>query len=1587
MKSAAPISASPKRTALPAVVDRSAQSSSTPPLAARQVPSRAACACGGSCPRCERAPARRPLPLAAPLESEASEREAVAIARQVVGMSAPPDPPPSPSTAHHPRPRASARQPTRDPVAPSLSRHAESRPRAPPGASPRYAHTIRATSAPSASLDAGFALSDPLRSWFEVRFQTDFSAVRLHRGPVAFALCEQTRSRAFAFGNHLVLGRDTPSLDSRAGLAVLAHELTHIIQQASAPHPRSDRSAQARPRGPPSRESALQIQHRTPTLGIQCLGWDTLESAAGTVADFGSGVVGTVADAGTSVIGYAADGFASVVDYFAPGLLAFLRGGAAGQLNELFCSGLDLLIGTLIDPLTKIDFVSALESTFTSLTEGVNGLVSGLGAGASAVLGSLMRPLVRALSIYGDPILRGMSAAADAGDSIFSSLWSHLAVPVIGFLESAGGAAWAGFSGIIEWLERVSAPLRSVAAEAWEWLCGQFNLAWESTAGIRKWLSDTASGLWEAFLETIEPIKAPLVAVAGALILLSPLGPIVVLSQVVPPICEKIVWLWNNWNAQDILVSAREILANEILPSIIAAAGRLVGAIAGAASWLASTVTSITGAFSGLLGAFGASHCLRSVSRVLTHFADEFTRLGDWAQMGFPGLGEAISGVFSALSAIVRPILDFLVRLILVAANPPMLPVAITAAIWLLCPDDLKPPVIQFVLDFVLQFLRLAASFLRGLGPLVPIMKAAAIGFLQNVRGQADSLKIDASNKIAGLMAGAGIQFIAGYAVGLLEGLLDGILDPFRLIWTLIQFISRLCRSLGDYLAPLAFSADPRLGASVARFNAGVREGMPTERPVAAAESPGPGSILGPTATAPPTADGSLQASAANDTSDDTAIAELMGGATRSDADIIASLSPGVAGELTASAGELDAVDAEGATGAEMEARAEGSSVAGLAGLLGGIWDAILSGASNLGSMAADALLRFILLRDYQLGSKIGYVCGLILLEVIVAYFSGGASVQLKAAQPFIKAAIRFLDLGGEILGLLGRAVGRIRGPLLRGLTAVGERLGRFRFLQPMIQRIRRAIDPLLRFGDEAAEGARRLTHHADEAADTARAGRRAEDAAGAGRHADDVPQVSDAAARTGGPTQPHGNDAARAALKAAEMPAALAASRAICEANDRIDTPPPIVWAELMGLRSRFSWIETFRMQPKATPGHYEIHMIASDTVIDQDYTFFRIGAEDMDELISFWRQRVKSMKGQRRAEADAYLRRLREARRRGTPSRIRPTWWQTEAEVAHFYDEAGDALGTMANRSRRTRDVPYINGRDAKPIRRSDGTIVRDDFGRPVYERGHTRPDLVQSSHAIEVKNYRLTEPGDVDRLARTLENQMGDRGALHVGSGRGRGGLPADISHQAVIIDARGQNLSDGELLSIADRLISRINRRLDDLVAGGQHAVNRQRFTRGDFQFIVDGTLKRSQSGPAPASIPASVMQVLSSSGHSLPPNLQHGLEAHFHADLSHVRLHSGPLASQSAGEINAHAYTRGHDIVLGSGHNDFTAIENRRLLAHEIAHTLQTIPSTATDGAFVSDQSSCEQEARDTADRWIGSTDDPISSDAFTTQTP
>lgn len=81
----------------------------------------------------------------------------------------------------------------------------------------------------------GSPLEPGTRSLMEERLGQDFSDVRVHTGQKADESARSISAQAYTVGTDVVFRSDSYSPDTDGGRRVLAHELTHVVQQKSGP--------------------------------------------------------------------------------------------------------------------------------------------------------------------------------------------------------------------------------------------------------------------------------------------------------------------------------------------------------------------------------------------------------------------------------------------------------------------------------------------------------------------------------------------------------------------------------------------------------------------------------------------------------------------------------------------------------------------------------------------------------------------------------------------------------------------------------------------------------------------------------------------------------------------------------------------------------------------------------------------------------------------------------------------------------------------------------------------------------------------------------------------------------------------------------------------------------------------------------------------------------------------------------------------------------------------------------------------------------------------------------------------------------
>jgi hypothetical protein len=279
-----------------------------------------------------------------------------------------------------------------------------------------------------------------------------------------------------------------------------------------------------------------------------------------------------------------------------------------------------------------------------------------------------------------------------------------------------------------------------------------------------------------------------------------------------------------------------------------------------------------------------------------------------------------------------------------------------------------------------------------------------------------------------------------------------------------------------------------------------------------------------------------------------------------------------------------------------------------------------------------------------------------------------------------------------------------------------------------------------------------------------------------------------------------------------------------------------------------------------------------------------------------------------------------------------------------------------TAANGSQ-VRETPKVFlSPEAKQITRSDGNL--SGIYRRLREIGAGGEREPQPSNLRSIfRSAEFADPVNDGQKARTVEALQQSHGNHYVqrlltpgARGKSRQTQPTlqrrAANAPAAHIQTKLEVSSPGDALEreadrIADQVMTMPAPAKQTPAQGGGNQVHRDVGTEP--RDAVNSVMR----APAPAAPPPAVspefernLGARRGAGQPLSGSTRDFFEPRFGEDLSGVRVHHDGEAANAAQEINAQAFTHGRDIYFNRGKYQPETSGGRRLLAHELAHTMQ-----------------------------------------------
>ncbi|HEX7027121.1 MAG TPA: DUF4157 domain-containing protein, partial [Gammaproteobacteria bacterium] len=859
----------------------------------------------------------------------------------------------------------------------------------------------------------GDPLAPAQRGQLERRFGRSFAQVQIHKGPLADELAETLGTKAFAYRQHIWLGAGADKSDTK----LLAHELTHVVQQGFAPavqhrapiafgQPANEPFINSHGQAPRQRTTGVVSTAAgqsggnaavAPASGGAVQGfdlWDAAVSVGGAIVSTVSDAVDFVADIPGNLAEMGLEAAKGVLRRVAPNFLAFFEdGGITGFLNRIVQRGVRSLFGGVLDTIRRTINIDSFAAGFEEATSWLSTITSEMSANACDAILSAARHVREFFSDTFGPIVDKVSGIACQVKGFLNGIWESIGAPIWDFLRNIGGEIWQSVQDLIGDAADLIRSARRILGSAWDtvkdWLGIEAEEGESEGGGLWEWIRGIASDIGDTVSEVLEPIMGPLRDAAGVLLLFVPGGQIFAVMLLWPRLRQAFDWISGVWEDLNLIPRARAFLTETVFPFLMDAAEAVAQALLAHADWLIGNLSRFVGMIQGLVGAI--PDFLAPFRPVASFMLRLFQRILGFARTG-------IRYVSRHFRSLVRKLLEFLellgrvlVRIISIVLNPFGLVGFLVGTLWQLLPDCIKGPLINFILDILIGFIRLIPNNPL-LGILWPVVRSGLLGFLEEVRALELQRKVDISNKIANIIAGGSPSFILGYFTGIIVGLWQAITGPIQAIATIFELPSMIQGFLG---------------------NLGVR------------------------------------------------LCEII--------DQIRCFARTLASEVF---GRVDNVLAS--------IQEFLSDPARIISLIRCAIEGILSGAQSLGSQLARHMIGVFEGPDEDIGRALGNITGQMLFQAVLAFFTAGAGTAVSSGLTIVNRIAGVLRTVGRAIGqavrvlrgLLGRLVGFVRGlasrlgsAVARGGRNIFSRLGNFfrRFARWLARIGRRAFSAVRR--------------------------------------------------------------------------------------------------------------------------------------------------------------------------------------------------------------------------------------------------------------------------------------------------------------------------------------------------------------------------------------------------------------------------------------------------------------------------------------------------------------------------------------------
>lgn len=536
-----------------------------------------------------------------------------------------------------------------------------------------------------ASKSGGAPLPPAVRNFMAPRFGADFSGVRIHTSAQAGQLSTALNARAFTVGQHIFFGQGQFAPDTQAGRELIAHELTHIIQQGgSVQRSAGDGVIQREGLDLPSIDDVLEFG--------EAAGWKMLEQVA-------PATVPIVKKGPAGIFDWLKDQAGSAVEGALSGLMAPVHTitGAGAQLSAQFGP----MLAVLQSAAAKI-----ARNDCTPLREAAEKI--------EKTAERLLTPVVEKLQ----PVVAKVKSFLDA-------VWDKLGAPIWNWMKQYASDQWdlikligGQIQAAANWIWDKTALVRTLADKAWTWLKNKLGIGEgaQGKDGLLQWVQGKLEAAWKVIKAKLEPFKKELTVigtVVGTVALaISPAGPVLAIGAAVVGAAQGLRWIAANWGKGNMIVQSRVYLEKTLIPTLTGAATRLGNAVAGLATTLSGVLGSLAAGMARAVTAIDGS-LFSLAAKAVKWLSAQAAALATWAETELGQVKSWLNQAVDKLGAFLGRIGAFLARVGKVVLDIWGLGPLIGEKLWNAVPACIRDPIVDFLIPIILRQIEIFQELVR----------------------------------------------------------------------------------------------------------------------------------------------------------------------------------------------------------------------------------------------------------------------------------------------------------------------------------------------------------------------------------------------------------------------------------------------------------------------------------------------------------------------------------------------------------------------------------------------------------------------------------------------------------------------------------------------------------------------------------------------------------------------------------------------------------------------------------------------------------------------------------------------------------